>query len=111
VFAVGAGIAVILVMNPLGGADDKIADFKADVESSVMSVVTLSDWRSGTYKHRSPKNGRVATQFRLPGSIARDEQSTDAIADGFEAATSYKAATEESYSTQTMYGRVSTTKI
>lgn len=73
IFAVGHGIAVVLVMNPLGGEKDKIDQFRSDVESSVMSVVNLTSWNEGTFKHRGDKNGRIETKFVIPGEIERNQ--------------------------------------
>lgn len=109
VFAVGAGVSVVLVMNPLAGEEDKIAQFRGDVESSVMSVINLKDWHSGSFKHRGPANGRTETAFTLPGEIIQHSVSTNLVLDDVtaDAATStvIKAATATTTSTRTTYGR------
>lgn len=116
VFAVGAGVAVILVMNPLTGEEDKIAQFRSDVESSVMSVVNLKDWRSGTFKHRGPQNGRKEEHFTLDGEIEREGEGTNIRESGDVVLTSATTSSELNPSTsatsqmRTSFGRVRTTK-
>lgn len=75
VFAIGAGISVVLVMNPLAGEEDKIAQFRSDVESSVMSIIDLTSWNTGKFKHRGPENGRQWAPFTIPGEIVRESAS------------------------------------
>lgn len=72
IFAVGHGVAVILVMNPLAGEEDKIEQFRGDVESSVMSVINLTSYNTGEFKHRGERNGRKSTPFVIPGEIERN---------------------------------------
>lgn len=109
VFAIGAGISVILVMNPLAGEEDKINQFRSDVESSVMSIIDLTSWNTGKFKHRGPENGRQWASFSIPGEIVRDADSqplAQAVDTAFEAPSSVSAATGRSAATKaTTYGR------
>lgn len=109
VFAIGSGISVILVMNPLAGEEDKIAQFRSDVESSVMSIIDLTSWNTGKFKHRGPENGRQWAQFSIPGEITREvgSQTLEKVVDTVVTAESnISAATGRSSSTRvTAYGR------
>lgn len=109
VFAIGAGISVILVMNPLAGEEDKINQFRSDVESSVMSIIDLTSWNTGKFKHRGPENGRQWASFSIPGEIVRDTGSqplAQVVDTVFQAPSSVSAATVHSASTKaTTYGR------
>lgn len=110
VFATGAGVAVILVMNPLTGEQDKIDQFRSDVESSVMSVVNLKTWNSGTFKHRGPMNGRVAADFLLPGEIERDTEGQEVTAEtepqSVETSSVLNPSTTAQTGIRTTFGRV-----
>lgn len=113
IFAVGHGISVVLVMNPLGGEKDKIEQFRGDVESSVMSVVNLTSWNEGTFKHRGEKNARTETKFIIPGEIERNHPavSLSATTPVAPLATStFVSGTTTNVGTRTAYGRTRASK-
>lgn len=113
IFAIGHGVAVILVMNPLGGEEEKIEQFRVDVESSVMSVVNLSSWNEGTFKHRGELNSRTAANFKIPGSISRGTQPQELSSETFESTTEASVVTSntrDSSSSRTTFGRTRATQ-
>lgn len=115
IFAVGHGISVVLVMNPLGGEKDKIEQFRSDVESSVMSVVNLTSWNEGTFKHRGDKNGRVETKFVIPGEIERNRiaaslTATPAAEENLVPSTFKSSTSSFATGSRTVYGRTRATK-
>lgn len=110
IFAVGHGVAVILVMNPLAGEADKIEQFRGDVESSVMSVINLDSWNSGTFKHRGEKNARQEQRFELPGEIARTGRAMPIEEALAEVASPTIVASSAQAGGRTAYGRQVTTK-
>lgn len=113
IFAVGHGISVVLVMNPLGGEKDKIEQFRGDVESSVMSVVNLTSWNEGTFKHRGEKNARTETKFTIPGEIERAQSAANLSATPPVAplvTSTFSSGTSSGAGNRTVYGRTRATK-
>lgn len=108
VFAIGSGISVVLVMNPLAGEEEKIAQFRSDVESSVMSIIDLTSWNTGKFKHRGPDNGRQWAPFTIPGEITRESSSQSLVAavdSTVKAESDISAATSRSSAQAATYGR------
>lgn len=112
IFAIGHGISVILVMNPLAGEKDKIEQFRGDVESSVMAVVNLETWNTGKFKHRGEKNARQEATFLIPGEIARNGLPQALVTTGPESGVSstFTASTSSNTPLRTAYGRTRITK-
>lgn len=79
--AVNANIAIIALMNPLSGSDDKLEGYMNDIESSVMSVITLTGPSQGSYKHR--RFGRVSRPIgAVPSLNTREVADTSDLLEG-----------------------------
>lgn len=87
--AVNANIAIIALMNPLSGSDDKLEGYMNDIESSVMSVITLTGVNQGNYKHR-----RFGRKSRPLGEIAMISTVGEGIADDSDVLVGHKVKRE-----------------